>query len=77
MASIEFLKDILAGRKRLIKKNQIRYIQKLERFHELTVNNLVDYGMNNINNFGDYLPANHDEAVLSRSYLINVDVSSH
>ena len=74
MATLPFLKDILSGRKKLIKLQNARIVVELERYSELTIERLMEYGEQNIINFNDYLPEDIQRPKICRQYLSTVSL---
>ena len=73
MMTLVFIKDILAGRRRLMRIENVQFVPKLEKYPELTVESLLNYARKNLQEFFEYLPAEHnDPAKLSREYCANV-----
>lgn len=72
MVCTDFLRDILSGRKRLLRLDQLRALQQVECYDELKLDNLLEYARQNINALFQYLPDNYVTTKVSRSYVINV-----
>ena len=72
MATTEFLKDLLSGRKRMVRMQELRPIDTVEKFEELSLQSLLNYGTMHQQNLFEYLPNNYEVTKLSRSYVINV-----
>jgi hypothetical protein len=74
MASMDFLRDVLRGHKRLLKLNAVKFLLGLEKFHELTIANLLEVARAQVPQVFDYLPDNYIISRLSREYVMNVPV---
>lgn len=72
MCSIDFLKDILAGKRKLVKLNQVRFVSGLERFTELTISSLMDFGLENVPNYEIYFPQDVPRSKLCREYVAHI-----
>ena len=72
MASMKFIRQILAGKKKLLKRERVIFCPKVERFRKLTVEKLVDLGMEEIPELELYLPLDSDKPKVDRGYLLNV-----
>ena len=72
MASMDFLRAVLRGDKKLIKLNVVKFILGLEKYNELTLANLLETARAEVPNLFDYLPDDYFIAKLSREYVLNV-----
>lgn len=72
MASLDFLKRILSGAKRMLPIGQVRHVNQAERYTELSVQSLLNYAANNMPQLFLYLPDNPSPERLCRKYLLNV-----
>ena len=55
-ASLKFVRACQNKKKLLIKKTELKYIDKVEKYASLTIENLYAWGLSNVKNLNDYLP---------------------
>lgn len=72
MCSLDFVRQLLNGQKLMVKINDVRVVNKPERYQELTVTSLLDHCRQNIPEVLRYLPEDLDPARIDRGYLLNV-----
>ena len=72
MASTAFLRDLLSGAKQMVRLQDLRAIDHVESYEELSLNNLLDYASNNLPRLFDFLPQPYVIGKLSRGYVVNV-----
>jgi len=72
MCNVDFLRDILSGRKRLLKMNQVRFVIGSERYADLTLANLLRYAETNLRELEEFIPNNVQPNKLCRDYVLNV-----
>lgn len=70
---LSMLKDVLSGHRKLVKKAEMIPLIGFERFEELTLQRLIQYGRENIPDFMSYLPEEpFTMGQLDRVYIMNV-----
>ena len=69
--SLDFIRMILSGEKRLLPKNRL-IPTSAERFPELSIPRLLEFGRERIPDLDFYLPPGAAPADIERPYLINV-----
>ena len=74
MACMDFVKDILKGRKKMIKLDSVKFVQVPEKYAELTINNLITVARAQLPQLFEYLPDNIVPAKIDREYFLNVVV---
>ena len=67
-----FLRAVLAGRKRMLKANAVRYLPKVEKFRSLSIERMLDYCGDNLQDTFDCLPDDPSPTNVDRGYLFNV-----
>ena len=72
MAKMNFLRKVLNGKKKLLKVNKMILLPKIERFKSLSVENMLEYCCNNLDEIFNYLPDDPQFGVLDRGFLLNV-----
>lgn len=72
MTTLDFLKQILAKQKLLLKLEQVRFVTGAERYTELSLNALIEYANIQMRDLFNYLPSNPVPAKLDRNYVLNV-----
>ena len=72
--TIVFLRDILSGRKRMLRKNNVRQVVGAERYEELSIANLLAHVDMHQRDVLQYLPDNPAPNNIDRGYLMNVGI---
>lgn len=72
MCTVDFLRDILSGRKLMKKLPQVRFVIGSERYSDLTLASLLRYAEENLRELENYIPSNVQPNKLCREYVLNV-----
>lgn len=75
MCTVDFLREILSGRKRLLKLNAVRFVIGTERYQDLTLTSLLRYAEDNLRELEQFVPNNVQPNKLCREYVLNVKSS--
>ena len=69
---MEDLRLLLSGEKQFVPKHTVIPVFSYERYSELTVESLLAYGHDNIDDFASYLPNNCMPSMCDRRYLMDL-----
>ena len=72
MASTSFLRDLLSGEKKMVRLEELRAVDHVEAYEELSLSRLLDYAGANLPRLFEYLPQPFVIGKLSRGYVVNI-----
>ena len=78
MATMQFIRLLLNGQKKMVKTNQVKFVTVKERYSELKVETLMAHCVQHLPVVLEYLPADYETpGKVCREYLLNLMNTLH
>lgn len=72
MCNSQFLKELLAGTKKMVRTRDVRHVENAENYSELSISSLLDFAREHKPQLFEFMPNELDQTRISRRYLIDV-----